>query len=296
MVSSDNIASQIDAASHDDATINGMDNAIPFEHFAEVSESSTRFDDLASALPPDGAFDERSAQLSAGETEIRNDTPDEVARAQVRALIERTRRARPASDADLLERAYAFAHEKHEGQKRRTGEPYIEHPIAVAGILAELGMDDPTLAAGLLHDVVEDCGVTFEEIAQRFGMEVAQLVDGVTKLKRIDFSSKQEKQAENLRKLFLGMAGDVRVIIIKLADRLAQYAHARSVSRAATTRNISGNFADSGADCASPGNLAHQVGTGRSQFQISRTRHLQADLCSGSTHARRAFSNGFQRD
>ena len=138
----------------------------------------------------------------------------------MRALIERTRRARPTSDAELLEHAYAFAHAAHEGQFRRTGEPYIEHPIAVAGILAELGMDDPTLAAGLLHDVVEDCGVTFEEIASRFGMEVAQLVDGVTKLKRIDFSSKQEKQAENLRKLFLGMAGDVRVIIIKLADRL----------------------------------------------------------------------------
>jgi GTP pyrophosphokinase len=146
--------------------------------------------------------------------------PEEVARAQVRALIQHTMQTRAASDTDLLMRAYAFAHDKHEGQMRMTGEPYIEHPVAVAGILAELGMDDPTIAAGLLHDVMEDCSVDFDEMVRRFGMEVAQLIDGVTKLKHIDFSSKQEKQAENLRKLFLAMAGDVRVIIIKLADRL----------------------------------------------------------------------------
>ena len=248
---SDNILAPIDAEPQD-AALSQADvfhDSIAIEHFAEA-KSSTQLDAaqpenasqhgaMRNAETPNaetlnaearnaearnaqqnGAINERAVQLFAGGTEIKSDTPDEVARAQVRALIERTRRSRPTSDADLLERAYAFAHEKHEGQKRRTGEPYIEHPIAVAGILAELGMDDPTLAAGLLHDVVEDCGVTFEEIAQRFGMEVAQLVDGVTKLKRIDFSSKQEKQAENLRKLFLAMAGDVRVIIIKLADRL----------------------------------------------------------------------------
>lgn len=145
---------------------------------------------------------------------------EEAARVQVRTLIERTRLARPNSDADLLQRAYAFAHEKHEGQKRMTGEPFIEHPVAVAGILAELGMDDTTIAVGLLHDVTEDCGVSHEEMTQRFGADVAYLVDGVTKLKRLDFSNKQEKQAENLRKLFLAMSNDVRVIIVKLADRL----------------------------------------------------------------------------
>ncbi|MBV9471133.1 MAG: bifunctional (p)ppGpp synthetase/guanosine-3',5'-bis(diphosphate) 3'-pyrophosphohydrolase, partial [Abitibacteriaceae bacterium] len=155
-----------------------------------------------------------------GAANIETHEPEETARAQIRALVERTMQARPTSDADLLMRAYAFASDKHAPQRRRTGEPYIEHPIAVAGILAELGMDDPTLAAGLLHDVPEDCGVEFEEMVRRFGSEVAQLVDGVTKLKHIDFNSKQEKQAENLRKLFLAMAGDVRIIIIKLADRL----------------------------------------------------------------------------
>jgi len=140
--------------------------------------------------------------------------------AQIQALVERTKQARPTSDAELLMSASAFAEEKHAGQFRRTGEAYIEHPIAVAGILAELGMDDTTIAAGLLHDVPEDCGVTFEEMRERFGLEVAQLVEGVTKLKHIDFNDKDVKQAENLRKLFLAMAGDVRVIIVKLADRL----------------------------------------------------------------------------
>ena len=119
-----------------------------------------------------------------------------------------------------LARAYAFADEKHAGQMRKSGEPYIEHPIAVAGILAELGMDDVTIAAGLLHDVPEDCNVSYEEMQERFGADVAQLVEGVTKLKHIRFDTKADKQAGNLRKLFLAMAGDVRVIIVKLADRL----------------------------------------------------------------------------
>lgn len=163
-------------------------------------------DDVESTVAPSVIPQERSRE--------------EAARSQVRTLIERTRLARPNSDADLLQRAYAFANEKHAGQKRLSGEPYIEHPVAVAGILAELGMDDTTIAVGLLHDVTEDCGVSHEEMTQRFGADVAYLVDGVTKLKRLDFSNKQEKQAENLRKLFLAMSNDVRVIIVKLADRL----------------------------------------------------------------------------
>lgn len=138
----------------------------------------------------------------------------------IRALVTKTQEARTSSDADLLERAFEFASEQHINQKRMSGEPYIEHPVAVAGILAELGMDDVSIAAGLLHDVPEDCGISISEIQERFGPEVAQLVDGVTKLKHLDFDTRQEKQAENLRKLFLAMAGDIRVVIIKLADRL----------------------------------------------------------------------------
>ena len=152
-----------------------------------------------------------------------NEEPSEAAqtaRRRVNELVAKTVSARPQFDAQLLERAYAFAAEKHAGVTRLTGEPYIEHPVAVAGILAELGMDDVSIAAGFLHDVPEDCGVSIEEMTERFGADVAHLVEGVTKLKKINFDTKVEKQGENLRKLFLAMAGDVRVIIIKLADRL----------------------------------------------------------------------------
>lgn len=153
----------------------------------------------------------------------RGDEPSEAAQTahrRVNELVKKTLTARPQFDAQLLERAYEFAAEKHAGVTRMTGEPYIEHPIAVAGILAELGMDDVSIAAGFLHDVPEDCGVSFEEMIERFGADVAHLVEGVTKLKKINFDTKTDKQGENLRKLFLAMAGDVRVIIVKLADRL----------------------------------------------------------------------------
>ena len=177
------------------------------------------FDDTA---PDASAAPDAIAALAA--TEYRAADPDDESadspRARVKALVEKTRAARPQTDADLLARAYAFADEKHAGQMRKSGEPYVEHPIAVAGILAELGMDDVTIAAGLLHDVPEDCNVSYEEMQERFGAEVAQLVEGVTKLKHIRFDTKADKQAGNLRKLFLAMSGDVRVIIVKLADRL----------------------------------------------------------------------------
>lgn len=126
----------------------------------------------------------------------------------------------PDADLQLLKRAFAFASEAHAGQKRNSGEPYITHPVAIATILADLEMDMDTLVAGLLHDTVEDTGVTLEDIEKRFGREVAQLVDGVTKLSRLEYRSKEERQVENLRKMFLAMARDIRVVLIKLADRL----------------------------------------------------------------------------
>jgi len=136
-------------------------------------------------------------------------------------LIKRIRLYRPDTDLSLIEKAYKVARDAHEGQLRKSGEPYIIHPICVAIILAELEMDKETIAAGLLHDVIEDTAMTEDEMRAEFGDEITLLVDGVTKLTQLNYSSdKIELQAENLRKMFLAMAKDIRVIIIKLADRL----------------------------------------------------------------------------
>ncbi|MCR4711311.1 MAG: HD domain-containing protein, partial [Clostridia bacterium] len=123
-------------------------------------------------------------------------------------------------DLDLIAKAYDKAEELHQGQLRKSGEPYFIHPKAVAIILAQLGMDDATIVAGLLHDVVEDTNYTREQMAQDFGDEVTLMVDGVTKLGSLKFDNQEEAQAENLRKMFLAMSKDIRVLIIKLADRL----------------------------------------------------------------------------
>ena len=120
----------------------------------------------------------------------------------------------------LVRKAYEFAAKKHADQKRRSGEPYIIHPTQVANILARMKMDEETLAAAFLHDVVEDTDTTLQQLKEMFGAKVAMLVDGVTKLGKIEYISKEERQIENYRKMFLAMAQDIRVVIIKLADRL----------------------------------------------------------------------------
>jgi len=135
-------------------------------------------------------------------------------------LVNKVLSYNPKADTALLRRAYEFAAEAHSRQKRYSGEPYITHPLAVAMILAELELDLETIVAGILHDVVEDSDRGLDPIREIFGDEVAQLVDGVTKLGRLQFRNKEEQQAENLRKMLLAMARDIRVILIKLADRL----------------------------------------------------------------------------
>ena len=121
---------------------------------------------------------------------------------------------------DLVQRAYDYAADAHKDQKRKSGEPYIVHPLYVASIITELMIDPPTIAAALLHDVVEDTGATVQQMQDMFGEDVARLVDGVTKLTKLNFADREEQQAESLRKMILAMSKDIRVVLIKLADRL----------------------------------------------------------------------------
>jgi GTP pyrophosphokinase len=135
------------------------------------------------------------------------------------ALLERVRSYDSSADIDLIRRAYDFSAKVHKGQKRLSGEPYLTHPVEVAGVITDLKLDVASVATGLLHDTVEDTLTTLAELEAEFGNEIATLVDGVTKISQISFSSREEKQAENFRKMILAMARDIRVILIKLADR-----------------------------------------------------------------------------
>ncbi|MGR3493197.1 MAG: HD domain-containing protein, partial [Shimia sp.] len=136
------------------------------------------------------------------------------------ALIERVRSYNPDTDADLIARAFAFGAEMHEGQVRRSGEPYFTHPVAVAGLLADQRLDDATIVTALLHDTIEDTRASFARVRSEFGAEIAGLVDGVTKLTQLQLTSTETKQAENFRKLFMATSRDIRVVLVKLADRL----------------------------------------------------------------------------
>src|SRR5512134_534191 len=135
-------------------------------------------------------------------------------------LVERVTRYNPSADENLLNKAYVYAMQKHGTQRRANGDPYFSHPLEVAAILTDLKLDDATIAAALLHDTIEDTEATRTEIDQLFGHEIGALVDGLTKLKKLDLVTREAKQAENLRKLLLAIAADVRVLLIKLADRL----------------------------------------------------------------------------
>jgi GTP diphosphokinase / guanosine-3',5'-bis(diphosphate) 3'-diphosphatase len=137
-----------------------------------------------------------------------------------RELMRRMRANRPNDDLELIRKAYEFSQKHHAGQSRASGQPYLVHPLEVALVLAEMKMDPVAIAAGLLHDSVEDTSVTVVDIRKEFGEQVAHIVEGVTKISAIDFASREEQQAENLRKMMLAMVDDIRVVLIKLADRL----------------------------------------------------------------------------
>src|SRR6188472_2443423 len=126
----------------------------------------------------------------------------------------------PHADLDVVRRAYDFAAQAHDGQTRKSGDPYVTHPLAVAQVISELKLDTASVCAGLLHDCVEDTSATIDQLTGLFGKEVAFLVDGVTKLGKLPYSTREEQQAENFRKMLLAMARDIRVILVKLCDRL----------------------------------------------------------------------------
>src|SRR6185369_12603756 len=139
---------------------------------------------------------------------------------RIEDVIEKVENNRPAPDIDLIRRAYLFSALHHRGQTRASGEPYLVHPLEVANILADMRLDEVSVSTGLLHDVVEDTLVDLDTLKSYFGDEIAHLVDGLTKIAHISNLSKEKQQAENVRKMVLAMITDVRVVLIKLADRL----------------------------------------------------------------------------
>ena len=180
---------------------------------------------------------------------------------QYRTLEDKVRALRPKEDLTALERAYRFAAEHHRAQKRKSGEPYIIHPIAVAHILADMQMDLVCLQTGLLHDTLEDTGAKPEELSQIFGEDVAHCVNGVTKLSRISLANREDRQAESLRKMLLAMTGDIRVIIVKLADRLHNMRTIRSLS---SERQEA--IAQETIDIYAP--IAHRLGMGKVRGEL----------------------------
>ncbi len=144
----------------------------------------------------------------------------EIKEMSIEEVISTNKKNNRKSDSKLIKKAYEFAKAHHGDQLRRSGEPYIVHPVQVAYILSTLGLDDSTICAALLHDTIEDTDLSKQDLVQEFGLEVAELVDGVTKLSKLQYASMEEQQVENYRKMFLAMGKDIRVILIKLADRL----------------------------------------------------------------------------
>ena len=199
----------------------GSEAGIELESALQTPPTAPVFRSLAE---PTGSFATPAAGPAAmapfAPGEVTAEAKTQTLEARFDHLLETVHRNRPNDDLDLIRRAWAFCMQQHEGQKRASGEPYIVHPLEVCQILADLKMDSTAIAAGLLHDAVEDTDVTSAEIAKRFNEQVAHIVEGVTKLDKIKFANREDHQAENIRKMLLAMVTDVRVVIIKLADRL----------------------------------------------------------------------------
>ena len=191
---------------------------------------------------------------------------------RVNDLVEKVQGYAQDADIRMIVDAYLYSAHAHSGQTRKSGEAYLTHPLAVAGILADMRMDVDTIATGLLHDTMEDCMTSIEDLTERFGRDVAELVDGVTKIGKLKFRSKQEEQAENFRKMVLAMSKDVRVILVKLADRLhnmrtmEHMKHDRQVAISKETMEIY-------APIANRLGLSVKIRTGRSLLSICSARN-----------------------
>src|ERR1700728_3371943 len=153
-------------------------------------------------------------------TSLASERSSDLLSDKFRELLRLVHVNRPNDDPDIIRKAWDFCVEHHKGQLRASGEPYVLHPLEVALVLAEMKLDSTAIAAGLLHDAVEDTPVTTEDIVEKFGEQVAHIVEGVTKIDKIQFANREDRQAENVRKMLLAMVSDVRVVLIKLADRL----------------------------------------------------------------------------
>ncbi|MGH9277919.1 MAG: HD domain-containing protein, partial [Acidimicrobiales bacterium] len=180
---------------------------------------------------------------------------------ELASLVDSYRARHGRASTQRIYQAYEVAARAHEGQVRVSGDPYIQHPVAVATILAELGLDDVTVAAALLHDAVEDTKVTLDDLRNEFGPEVAGMVDGVTKLDRIRFDSREAQQAATMRKMLVAMANDIRVLLIKLADRLHNMRTLAALPEAKQMR-----IAQQTLDIYTP--LAHRLGIAGIKWQL----------------------------
>src|SRR5580658_1882004 len=177
-------------------------------------------------------------------------------------LVDLVKSYDPNADEAVLNRAYVYSMKQHGSQLRESGDPYFSHPVEVAGLLAQMKLDTASIATGLLHDTVEDTVATLDDIEQRFGGEIARLVDGVTKLSRLELQSDQSKQAENFRKLVLAMSEDIRVLLIKLADRLHNMQTLRFIKDPERRRRIARETMDIYAP------LAERIGMHRMKDQL----------------------------
>ncbi|CUS35373.1 GTP pyrophosphokinase [Candidatus Nitrospira nitrosa] len=188
-------------------------------------------------------------------------------------LLERVQSYQPDADLEMVRKAYEFSAKAHEGQTRRSGEPYVKHPIAVAGVLTSLKTDVTAIVAGLLHDTLEDTVATAGELQREFGKDVVHLVDGVTKIGKITFKSSEEKQAENFRKMVLSMADDIRVVIIKLADRLHNM---RTLEHLSEGKRL--EIAQETLEIYAP--LANRIGVGwvKNELEDLCLKHLKPDV------------------